>query len=72
MLVIFPFCNLAVVTAWDGMVDGGDKSYRFCVIVYVRGKFSVCFLWFLSSFLLRSSGKVDVFLCVCVVYFGMD
>lgn len=54
------------------MVDGGDKSYRFRVIVYVRGKFSVCFLWFLSSFLLRSSGKVDVFLCVCVVYFGMD
>lgn len=37
----------------DGMVDvdgGGDESYAFSVFVFGRGKLSVCFLRFLSSF----------------------
>ena len=30
------------------MIDGGGESYRFCVTVFARGKFSACFLCFIS------------------------
>lgn len=70
LLLCFIACCGGGRVGRDGMGDVSDESNRFSVIVFVRGKISVCFFWF-CFFLLQLSGKVDVFLCVCACGFSL-